>query len=189
MRSNSKIYELVNSLNSLPGIGKKSAIRLAYSLLDNRENAYKLLNSIEEAIVSVHSCSECGNVSENEICYICSDEFRDKEIVCLVESSKDIYILEENKFYKGLYFVIGETMDDASVRKLKKLILNNNVKEITFALTPTIANDMLVMFIEDKLKEFDLSFYKIAQGVPSGVSLENVDSVSLDRAFNNKIKA
>ena len=103
-----------------------------------------------------------------------------------VQSAKDIFIIEESKKFDGLYFVI-EDLDEQSIDKLIDLVRENRISDILFAITPSLANDAFILFIEDKLKDFEINFMKIAQGVPTGVSLENVDLISLSKAIESKV--
>jgi len=182
-----KFDNLVEALSSLPSVGKKSAQRFAYHLiLNDTFNAMKISNAIESAVRSIRSCERCGGLSEHEICDICLDEHRDNSKICITESAKDILVLEENNLYDGVYFVL-DSLEDDKISQLKKII-SLGMKEIIFALTPSLSNDAVIIFVEDKLKEFDLVFTKIAQGVPTGVHLENVDMLSLSKAINLRTK-
>ena len=183
-----KFYDLVESFEMLPSIGKKSAIRLAYHIVT--ENSYvgmKLSHSIETALQTIQKCKKCNSMSENEICEICLDDDRDIELLCIVQSPKDIFSIEESQQFSGKYFVI-ETLDDELIQNLIKNIEIDRVHHILFAITPSLANDAFILYIEDRLKNMDIEFTKIAQGVPTGVSLENVDILSLSKAINGQIK-
>jgi len=183
-----KFDNLVEALSSLPSVGKKSAQRFAYHLiLNDTFNAMKISNAIESAVRSIRSCERCGGLSEHEICDICLDEHRDSLKLCIVESAKDILVLEENNLYDGVYFVL-DSLEEECVEKLKSVV-SAGIEEVIFALTPSLANDAVIIFVEDKLKEFDLEFTKIAQGVPTGVHLENVDMLSLSKALSLRTKA
>ena len=183
-----KFYELVEAFESLPSIGKKSALRLAYHLVMNDNYCgIKLAHSIENALKSITKCKRCGSMSEHEICEFCLDESRDGEKLCIVQSAKDIFVIEDSKTFDGRYFVIEELEQDI-LNLLEQFIINNSVKTILFAITPSIANDAFILYIEDKLKDFDISFTKIAQGVPTGVSLENVDILSLSKAIQSRVE-
>ena len=187
--SSEKFNELVQSFANLPSIGKKTALRLAYTILENHTLALRLAHNIENAVRFIKPCQKCGNLSENELCEICSDENRDKNLLCVVQSAKDILMLEESGSFDGLYFIFDEISNEL-VLKLRHFISENACKELIFALTHTINSDALIFFIEEKLKDLHLHFSKIAQGIPSGVSLENVDFISLHKAmaFRTKIK-
>ncbi|MBL0687178.1 MAG: recombination protein RecR [Sulfurospirillum sp.] len=182
-----KFDALVEALGSLPSVGKKSAQRFAYHLiLNDTLNAMKISHAIKNAVRSIRSCDKCGGISEHEICDICLDDRRDKSKLCITENPKDIFVLEENNIYNGVYFVLN-SLEDECMSKLKKII-DSDIKEVIFALTPSLANDGVILFVEDKLKEFNLKFTKIAQGVPTGVHLENVDMLSLSKAINLRTK-
>ena len=182
-----KFDNLVEALSTLPSVGKKSALRFAYHLiLHDTFNAMKISHSIESAVRSIRSCDRCGGLSEHEICDICLDEDRNFEKLCITENAKDILVLEENNLYDGLYFVLNN-LEDESIERLKNVV-STHTKEIIFALTPSLSNDAVIIFIEDKLKDYDIEFTKIAQGVPTGVHLENVDMLSLSKAINLRTK-
>lgn len=182
-----KFYDLVEAFESLPTIGKKSALRLAYHIVMNDSfTGIKIAHSIENALKNIKKCIKCGSMSEHEICEVCLDDTREKTILCIVQSAKDIFIIEESKQFEGLYFVIEE-LDPDSLHRLISFVKENSTKEILFALTPSLSNDAFILFIEDRLKDFDINFSKIAQGVPTGVSLENVDILSLAKAIQSKV--
>ena len=183
-----KFYDLVESFEMLPTIGKKSAIRLAYYVVtQNSYTGMKLAHSIETAIRDIKQCVKCNAMSENEICEICLDETRDKKTLCIVQSAKDIFIIEESKQYFGKYFVI-ESLEDDIVKNLITLVKELGTTNILFAITPSLANDAFILYIEDQLKNLDIVFTKIAQGIPTGVSLENVDILSLSKAINGQTR-
>ncbi len=182
-----KFDNLVEALSSLPSVGKKSAQRFAYHLiLNDTFSAMKISNAIESAVRTIRSCERCGGLSEHEICEICSDEHRDNTKLCITESAKDILVLEENNLYDGVYFVL-DSLDEDRICKLKEIVADG-ISEVIFALTPSLSNDAIIIFVEDKLGEFDVEFTKIAQGVPTGVHLENVDMLSLSKALSLRTK-
>ncbi len=182
-----KFYDLVESFEALPTIGKKSALRLAYHIVHNDTFCgLKLAHSIEDAIKNVKKCTSCGSISEHEICEICLDEYRENDKLCIVQNAKDIFIIEESHQFTGKYFVIEE-IDEYNLNSLISFVQNNEVKDVLFAITPSLANDAFILYIEQRLEKFDLSFSKIAQGVPTGVSLENVDTLSLAKAIDGKV--
>jgi recombination protein RecR len=182
-----KFEKLVEALQSLPTIGKKSALKLAFDMVvENSFNGLKIAHLIENTLLSIKKCKICGGISEDDICMICANESREK-ILCLVENPKDILVIEESGAYKGKYFVL-ENKENETIEKLKKIIADNEIGEIIFAFTPSIASDALVLFLEDKLKELNIKFSQIAQGIPTGVNLENVDFISLSKAINFRIK-
>jgi recombination protein RecR len=126
-------------------------------------------------------------MSEHEICEICLDEDRNSQKLCIVQSAKDIFTIEESAQYDGKYFVL-ESLENDTIDDLINLVKNNKVDSVLFAITPSLANDAFILFVEDRLKDFDIKFSKIAQGVPTGVSLENVDILSLSKAINGSVE-
>lgn len=189
-KNSEKFNELVQSFANLPTIGKKTAIRLAYFVsMKNHLLGTKLAHDIENAIRFIKPCEKCGSLSENELCEICTDAERDRSILCIVENAKDVLILEESGSFNGLYFVLDE-LDDEKIAKLRQMLQEFGVKELVFALTHSVNSEAMSLFIEDKLKDLNLNFSKIAQGIPSGVNLENVDFISLHKAmvFRTRLK-
>ncbi|MDR1007827.1 MAG: recombination mediator RecR [Campylobacteraceae bacterium] len=181
-----KFNRLVEALMSLPTVGKKSALRFAYHLtLIDTFGAISLSHAIEDAVQHIRRCKKCGGVSEHEICEICLDEIRGNGQLCVVENAKDIFTLEENRLFSGRYFVFD---DLEKIENLKDIIEEAGAKEVIFAFTPSLASDAMILFIEDRLKDLDLNFTKIAQGVPTGVQLENVDMLSLAKALKDRTK-
>ena len=182
-----KFSRLVEALEELPSIGKKSATRLAYHMVMNDSyQGIKISHAIEDAIGSLKKCRVCGGMSEDELCFICYDERRDTSLLCIVENAKDILLLEENGLFDGKYFVL-ESLEELSINHLENIV-KNGVVEIIFAITPSISNDAVILYIEDKLEKYNVNFSKIAQGVPTGVSLENIDILSLTRALEDRVK-
>ncbi len=182
-----KFDKLVEALQQLPTIGKKSATRLAYHMVIKDSFAgMKISHAIEEALGSLKQCSSCGGMSEDDLCFICCDDSRDETLLCIVENAKDILLLEENGLFDGRYFVL-DSLEELNFSGLEKLV-GSGVKEIVFALTPSIANDAVMLYIEDKLSNFNINYSKIAQGVPTGVSLENIDLLSLTRALADRVR-
>lgn len=178
-----KFERLVDSLQNLPTIGKKSAIKLAYHLILNDSfNALKLAHNIEDAVGSLQRCCKCFNITEDEICKICDDEYRDS-VLAIVQSPKDIEIIEQSGQFKGRYYVVDsiERLDTAHLKKIA-----SEYDELIFAFTPSVANESMILYIEDKLSDLRINFSKIAHGVPTGVSLESIDMISLSHAINSR---
>lgn len=183
-----KFYELVESFESMPTIGKKSAMRLAYYIIN--ENSYaglKIAHSIENAIKHIKKCTACNSISEHEVCEICLDTTRNEKYLSIVQNAQDIFTIEQSGQFNGKYFVL-DNLESKGIDQLIQLIMNNNIKDILFAISPSLSNDAFILFVEDKLKMYNINFTKIAQGVPTGVSLENVDILSLASAIDGKTK-
>ena len=182
-----KFNNLVDALQELPTIGKKSATRLAYHMVINDTfTGMKISQAIEDALGSLKKCRVCGGMSEDELCYICCDEQRDSTLLCIIENAKDILLLEGYGLFDGKYFVL-DSLEELSISHLIDIV-KDGVREVLFALTPSISNDAVILYIEDKLDDFDINFTRIAQGVPTGVSLENIDILSLTRALEDRVK-
>jgi len=177
---------LVESFQSFPSIGRKSAIRMAYqAVMVDSFSAMKLAHALETAINSIQKCSKCHNMSEDELCAICSDPYRDSAKLCIVQSAKDILTIEESGQFNGVYYVVSEVRD---LDEAHLFYAVGGVDEIIFAFPPSIATDTMILYIEDKLKGLEIQFTKIAQGVPTGVELENIDIMSLSRALEARVK-
>jgi recombination protein RecR len=177
---------LVEAFNALPTIGRKTATRLAYYLVsENGFSGLKLAQAIEHAVTTLQSCRRCHAISEDELCGICSDESRDRSKLCIVQSARDVFVIEESGQYDGLYYILSslEDLDEAHLHEIVE-----GVEEVIFAFPPGIATDTMILFIEDRLADRDLIFSKIAQGVPTGVELENVDLLSLSRALEDRTR-
>ncbi len=183
-----KFNNLVEALSTLPTVGRKSAVRFAYHMvLHDSFSALKLAHAIENAVAHIGRCSRCGGLSEDEICDICMDEMRDRTKLCIVESAKDIFVIEEGAGFEGRYFVL-ERLEEEQIERLRSVVEEDGTQEIIFALTPSLANDGIILFVEEQLRTYELRFTKIAQGVPTGVHLENVDMLSLSKALNDRVK-
>ena len=177
---------LVEAFQAFPSIGKKSAIRMAYqaSMVDGF-SAMKLAHALETAIASIQKCAKCNNMSEDELCNVCADPYRDSSILCIVQSAKDILSIEQSGQFSGVYYVVNEVRD---LDEEHLFYAVGGVREVIFAFPPSIATDTMILYIEDKLKGLEILFSKIAQGVPTGVELENIDILSLSRALEARVK-
>ena len=177
---------LVDAFSAFPSIGLKSAQRLAYfAVMEESYAAVKLAHALEAAVGSVRRCARCHNMSEDELCAICCDESRDRRKLCMVQSAKDILYIEESGRFDGRYYVLEriEDMDEAHLFAAVK-----GVEEVIFAFPPSLATETMMLYIEEKLKDKALKFSKIAQGVPTGVALENIDTLSLARAIEDRVE-
>ncbi|WP_336526370.1 recombination mediator RecR [Campylobacter devanensis] len=184
MKKLEQFDRLVEAFGKIPGVGKKSAIKYAYYVaLQDPFFGLNLAHTIENSIHNLKHCIICSGISQNEICDICSDINRNNSIICVVDSPKDILTIEDSNSFDGLYFVFS---DVNSIANLKDMIAKFDSKEIIFAFSPSINSDGIMLYIEDQLKELGISFTKIAQGIPTGVSLENVDMLSLTKAIKDR---
>lgn len=182
------LISLSQALEKIPTIGKKSALKLAYFLAyEDKITGESISQILKTSIANVSSCKFCNALCEGDLCAVCTDMRRDNDKLCVVAHFKDIFTIEETGRFMGRYFVL---VGDAKINitKLSEQVERFGVSELIFAFSPTLANDALILFIEDKLQGLDLHFTKIAQGVPTGIGFENVDTLSLTRAFDGRTR-
>ena len=190
------IAKLVNALARLPGIGQKTAQRLAFHMLDeSREDALALAKAIQEAAQSVRLCSSCCNLTEEDPCDICRSSTRDRTRICIVENPRDVAAMERIHVYRGLYHVLHGVIspmqdvgpEDIKLRELfQRLQSQPEVEEIILATNPTIEGEATALYIARLLKPSGIRTTRIAHGIPMGAALEYADEVSLARAFQNR---
>lgn len=188
---------LIDSFKKLPSIGEKTAERLSFAVMNMSEAD---INSFSKAIVDVKlkikKCSICGNITENEICDICSDSSRDSDIICVVEDSKNIISLEKMGSYRGKYHVLnglispmdGKGPDDIMLDSLLQRIKKENIKEIIIAVSPTLEGETTSLYISKLLEPFKITVSKIAYGIPIGADMEYLDPMTLSMAMSNRNK-
>ena len=180
--------KLVESLERIPSIGRKSAMRLAYFLaFEDKFSALQVAHNIESCVHELRTCEECGGITNQAVCEICLDSTRNNGELCIVANPREIFLLEESGEFFGKYFVL-ESLERLNLEQLEKNILKFGVEEIIFALSPSLGSESVMLYLEDKLEHLGLCFTKIAQGVPTGVSLENVDQLSIVRALQSRVK-
>ena len=193
MKLSPKISELIDSLKTLPGIGPKSAKRMALSLLSaNKEVGLTLSKSIEDAILNVQFCQKCFVLNDNDLCEICSSVSRNNNSVCVIESTSDLYSIEETSEFNGRYFVLNGLLspidnigaEELRIEKLTDIIHEYNSKEVILALNSTLEGEATAYFLLEKLKKKDVTVTRIAQGVPAGGDLNYVDNNTLRRAIS-----
>ena len=192
---NSLLNQLIQAFKILPGIGEKSARRMAFHILEkNREGGKNLARLINDSVENIRNCSECRNLTEKTICDICSDEKRNKKIICVVESPTDVLAIENSGSFKGKYFVLmgrlspidGVTPQDLGIPKLIERVKSADIDEIIIATSPTIEGDATSFYIKDQLNENKILISRIAYGVPMGGELEYVDNTTLGRAIQGR---
>ena len=189
------IQDLVDELNRLPGIGPKSAQRLAFHIIKSAApDAKRLAEAIVRAKERVRFCRECFGVSEGELCKLCSDPTRDTEMICVVEEPKDVSVLERSGAIKGRYHVLGGSIspmqgigpDDLRVRELLDRVGRNGVREVILATNPNLEGNATAMYVAGLLKPLGLRVTRLASGLPVGGDLEYADEVTLGQALEGR---
>lgn len=189
------IGRLVDALRILPGVGPKSAQRMAYHLLErDREGALKLAASLQEAVEKVGHCKRCRTLSENELCPICSSERRDASQLCVVESPSDVEAIEHASIYQGRYFVLmghlspldGIGPEDIGLDLLAQRLDSGEIAEVILATNPTVEGEATAHYISEMVHSRGIRVTRIAHGVPLGGELEYVDGGTLSHAFNGR---
>ena len=192
---NEPLDVLAEQFNTLPGIGKKTAMRLAYFVLTQNENYVEnFSNTLIKAKKSAKYCKVCSNLCGEEICSLCSDEKRNKKIIMVVKSPKDVIALEKSHEYKGVYHVLhgvispmdGIGPDNIKIRELLERVNENKDIEVVLALSPTIEGDATAMYIAGLVKPLGVKVTRIAQGLPMGSDLEYADEATLLTAYNER---
>lgn len=194
----SPIDKLINDISKLPGLGRRSAQRIALFLLKNKDkNLSPLIESLNLSYNKIIECSGCGNIDMVNPCNICANPKRDKATICVVEDVSDLWTLEKVGFYRGLYNVLGGSLsaiqgigtDELKIEHLLKRIEINNVKEIILALSTTMEGQTTSFVIADKLEKFkDLNVTRLAQGIPMGGEVHYLDENTLNTAFQSRKK-
>ncbi len=192
----SKLLEnLVYNISQLSGIGKRSALRIALEILRKpKEYSRDLSESIFDFKTKINYCKECHNISDKEVCDICSNSSRDQSIICVVEDIRDVIAIENTNLYNGLYHVLGGVIspiegigpDDLNILSLEKKITDKNIDEIIFALSSTIEADTTSFYLFKILNKFDVKVSVLARGIPVGDQLEYTDEVTLARSIQNR---
>ena len=196
MKFFSKDFEnLIEELSNLPGVGNKSAFRLAFHLVNGKkENAYNLSNAIKKACDNVKHCKICNTLTDQDICPICKDNNRDHDTIMVVENERDMYAYENVGEYKGVYQVLGGSISPMLCIGPKDLKIddlinrtNQNTKEVIIATSSTIEGETTANYIIDLLKKRNIKVSRIASGVPVGGDIENIDEITLQRAYMGRV--
>jgi len=186
------VANLIAALNRLPGIGPKTAQRLAFHLLAvSREEAVNLAEAIIEAKDKVRHCSGCGDLTEEDPCFLCRSENRDRSILWVVESPKDVVALEKTREFKGLYHVLGGVIspmdgigpEDLRIRELLDRLKQGEIKEVVLATNPNVEGEATSMYLAKLLQPLGIKVTRIAHGLPVGSELEYADEITLTKAF------
>jgi len=195
MQKKGLLAQLIQNLCCLPGIGNKSAQRMAFHLLQrDRAGALRLAGSLTEAIEKIGYCQHCRILTEQPVCETCSDNGRDATLLCVVETSADVWIIDQATVFKGRYFVLhgrlspldGIGPEELGMTQLEQLLVEGKVKELILATNSTVEGEATAFFISQLAKKHQVSASRIAHGVPMGGELEFIDSSTLMHAFNGR---
>lgn len=191
-----QIEKLIEKFERLPGIGHKSAERIAFYLLENmtKDEVLDMASTIIGAKDSIHFCSVCQNLTDTDPCKICSSHKRDKSTICVVESPEDVSAIENTNEFNGLYHVLhgalspmdGITPDDIKINELLLRLASGEVKEVIMATNPTVSGTATAVYISKLLAPFDVKVTRIAHGIPIGSDLEYADKMTLIKALEGR---
>lgn len=197
MEFSSKLLEnAVNEVSQLPGIGKRTALRLVLHLLRQpKEQSLLLAGAIKKVREEVNFCKSCHNISDSELCEICTNPLRKKELICVVEDIRDVMAIESTGSFRGLYHVLGgkiSPMDgigpqDLNIESLVTKAKSGEVKELIFAMSPTMEGDTTNFYIFKQLQDFDIATSTIARGIAAGNELEYADEITLGRSIIDRV--
>lgn len=189
------IQELIDELGRLPGVGPKSAQRIAFYLLQaDEDQAKKLAEVLTEVKERVRFCEQCGNVAEAELCNICRDPRRSKASICVVEESKDVQAIERTREFKGLYHVLGGAIspiegigpDNLRIKELVARLSDPEIKEVIIATDPNLEGEATATYLTRMLSPMGITISRLASGLPVGGDLEYADEITLGRAFEGR---
>ena len=189
------IENLINELTRLPGIGRKSAQRLAFFILAMPEHdAKSLAQAINEVKEKARFCTVCFNISDSDVCSICSNTARDSSKLCVVEEPSNILVIERSKGFNGLYHVLlgslspidGMTPDKLKIRELVERVKNDSIKEVIIATNPNTRGEMTAQYIREMVKPFEVKVTRIAYGLPIGGDIEFADEATLSKALEGR---
>ena len=189
------IKSLIESFKCLPGIGEKTAERLAFSVLELEEEQISLFSdSLKEVHDKIHKCSICNTLTDQDQCFICSDATRDSRVLCVVEDSKTVFLFEKLGMFHGKYHVLdglispldGVNPEDIGLGELLERIHKENFQEIIFAFKPSIEGETTSLYIKKILEDMNIKITRLASGVPIGADMEYIDSLTLERAISDR---
>ncbi|CAL1520948.1 recombination mediator RecR [Chitinophaga sp. MM2321] len=194
--SSALIENAVNEFAKLPGIGKKTALRLVLHLLKQETAQVQLFGEVIARMrEQIRFCKVCHNVSDEEVCSICSNHARQQQVVCVVESIRDVMAIENTQQFNGLYHVLGGIIspidgigpDQLNIHSLVERVQQQGVEEVIMALSPTIEGDTTIYYLSKKLKEYPVKITTIARGIAFGGELEYADEMTLARSISNRL--
>ena len=187
--------DLIESFKMLPGIGEKTAERMAFYILNEEEENVKFFSeALFNAKQKLKYCKICNNITEDEVCSICSDKSRNSEILCIVEDIRSLYLFEKSGIFNGYYYILkdlisplnGINPEDIGLDGLLSLIKESNFKEIIIAVKPNIEGETTSFYIKKILEDLNIKISRIASGVPIGADMEYVDALTLERAIKDR---
>ena len=197
MNFSSKLLEkAVDEVSQLPGIGKRTALRLVLHLLNRpKTQTLQLTEALENLVTHINHCKNCHNISDTELCEICANPKRDDSIICVVEDVRDVMAIENTAQFKGKYHVLGGKISpiegigphNLTIESLVEKVKNNDIKELLFALSSTIEGDTTNFYIYRQLEGININITTIARGISVGDELEYADEVTLGRSIINRI--
>ena len=196
MKYPATIQNLIECFKKLPGIGEKTAERLALSILDIDSDTINLFSkSLKDSKTKIKRCERCNNLSENELCEICKDKTRDKQLLCVVEEPKNVILLEKLNIFNGLYHILdglispidGINPEDINLSSLIERVKKDKVKEIILALKPSVEGETTSLYISKVLEDINVKITKIAHGIPLGAEIDYVDALTLEMALENRL--
>lgn len=189
------LTELINQFSRLPGIGKKTAQRLAYSILEQPpERARQFADALINAREKIHFCATCQSLTDLEVCQICADDRRDKSVICVVEDPRDVMAFERTREYRGVYHVLHGVIspldnigpDKLRIKELMARLSDGTVKEIIMATNPTVEGEATASYISRLVKPMGIKVTRLAYGIPVGGDLEYADEYTLARALEGR---
>lgn len=191
------IQNVIEAFKYLPGIGDKTAERMALHLLNlDKVQTDFLADSIKNLQEKTKRCKICGNFSDDDICFVCSDPTRDKKTLCVVEDPKTIIAIEKLGVYRGIYHVLnglistldGMNPEDIRLDKLINRMQNEKYQELIIAVKPCLEGEMTALYINNVLKDLGINITRLASGIPMGADMEYIDAITLEKAFDNRKK-
>ena len=191
----SSIRNLIECLKNLPGVGEKSAERMAYSIVNfDKDRLDDFINALSCIRDNIKKCPICNNITDMDKCYICRDDNRSSDTIFVVEKSKDIVLFEKMGTYNGKYHVLnglispldGVNPDDININSLVDRVKNDKVKEVIIVLKPSIEGETTMQYIKKILSSYDVKVSKIPIGIPMGADIEYIDTMTLELAFENR---
>lgn len=194
--SSPKFAELTRALTLLPGVGQKTAQRMAIHLLRRREAGLLLSHALNMGMLEIKECTHCHGIADDEMCDLCADDGRDDGLLCVVESASDVMAIEQSGAYFGRYFVLGGSLspidgvgaEDLNISKLQRRVQDNPPDELILALSATTSGQTTAFYIQSLLKNHVPCISRLAQGVPMGGALEYLDKLTVGQALHYRVR-